>query len=130
MGNWHPGATTTDDPSSNDPRKVQFDQEKDVYEFESSGSYNASNDPINGSDQSPITIQRELRVPAGVSITLNNVEIHFAPGARLVIENGDPASNLLGGRLTLKNSILTSSQHCLRKPRSSDESSQRLNIEY
>lgn len=86
---------------------------RDVYEFESSGSYNASNDPINGLDQSPITIQRELRVPAGIAITLNDVEIHFAPGARLVIENGDPASNLLGGRLILKNSILTADTRCV-----------------
>lgn len=59
---------------------------------------------------SNIYIKEEFRVPAGTELTLNNLSIHFAPGARLVIENGSNGQQ--GGKLTLNNTVLTVDQRC------------------
>ncbi len=57
-----------------------------------------------------VTIRDELRIPKGKTISIKNMEIRFAPGARLVIENGDASNN--GGVLVLDNTKLTVDTRC------------------
>lgn len=57
-----------------------------------------------------ITISNELRIPAGKLVTIKNMTIKFAPGAKLIIEEGN--GSLSGGRLILNNSILTVDGRC------------------
>ncbi|MCO5258838.1 MAG: hypothetical protein M9916_01725 [Crocinitomicaceae bacterium] len=60
----------------------------------------------NSSGSSITTIKEELRIPAGVSLThKHNMTLEFAPGARLVIENGTSGSQ--GGKLILNGTTLT-----------------------
>jgi hypothetical protein len=57
-----------------------------------------------------LTIRDELRIPAGVNITISGITIKFAPNAKLIIENG---GTLNGGRLTLTNGAkLTVDERC------------------
>jgi len=73
-----------------------------------SGTWNGSSPIAPGS--SSITIKEELRIPAGVSLTINNMTLEFAPGARLVIENGTSGSQ--GGKLILNGTTLTVDDRC------------------
>ena len=57
-----------------------------------------------------VYIQKELRIPAGVNLTINNMNFHFAPGARCVVENGN--GSLQGGKLTLNNTTFTVDDRC------------------
>ena len=57
-----------------------------------------------------LTIRDELRIPAGVNITISGITIKFAPNAKLIIENG---GTLNGARLTLTNGAkLTVDERC------------------
>ncbi|MCO5260161.1 MAG: T9SS type A sorting domain-containing protein [Crocinitomicaceae bacterium] len=81
----------------------------DMYNYSaSSGTWNGSSPIAPGS--SSITIKEELRIPAGVSLTINNMTLEFAPGARLVIENGTSGSQ--GGKLILNGTTLTVDDRC------------------
>ncbi|MBI1837782.1 MAG: T9SS type A sorting domain-containing protein [Flavobacteriia bacterium] len=55
-------------------------------------------------------IKDELRIKAGVTLTIQNMEFRFSPGARVVIENG--TSSLQGGRLIINNTIFTNEDRC------------------
>ena len=57
-----------------------------------------------------ITIRDELRIPKGKVVTIRNMTIQFAPGAKLIIEEGDGVLN--GGRLNLDNTRLTVDTRC------------------
>lgn len=69
-----------------------------------------NNHPFQTGFSPNIYIKKELRIPAGQSVTINNLNLHFAPGAHLVIENG--TNGLQGGKLTLNNTLLTVDDRC------------------
>ena len=89
--------------------------EADVYTA-SSGTWapnttqNGGANPLQPNVSADIYIKQELRIPAGVSVTINDMNLHFAPGAHLVIENGTNGQQ--GGRLTLNNTLLTVDARC------------------
>lgn len=58
----------------------------------------------------PVDVKKELRIPAGVTVTISSMQFNFAPGARVVIENG--INGQQGGRLILNNSLFTSDKRC------------------
>ncbi|MCC6702106.1 MAG: T9SS type A sorting domain-containing protein [Fluviicola sp.] len=70
-----------------------------------SNPLDASNDGNN-----VITIRDELRIPKGKIVNIKNMTIEFAPGAKLIIEEGDGVLN--GGRLNLENTKLTVDTRC------------------
>ena len=53
---------------------------------------------------STVTIGEELRIPAGYTVTINNMTIEFSSQARLIVENGYNSKN--GGNLVLNNCTL------------------------
>ncbi len=68
------------------------------------------NHPLNPNNDNEITIQDELRIPAGVTLTLKNMSINFAPTANVVIERGNGSQP--GGRLILDNTTFTIDDRC------------------
>ena len=67
--------------------------------------------PLRTGLENYVYIKEELRIPKGKTITINGMHIHFGPGARLIIENGD--GTLQGGKLTLGDgTLLTSDDRC------------------
>lgn len=72
-------------------------------------SNGASSNPFNVTN-GIITIAEELRIPAGRTIEIQNMELRFAKGARIVIENG--ADGAAGGVLELKQCVLTNDSRC------------------
>jgi hypothetical protein len=87
-----------------------------VYEVTTSGTWSPNTIP-NSYNNNPLiygvgntaVIEKELRIKAGVTLTINNLNIEFAPGARLVVEN---AGSGQGGRLILNNCLLTNAKAC------------------
>jgi len=71
---------------------------------------NGGNNPLQSNISPDIHIKKELRIPAGVDVTINNMNLRFAPGAHLVIENGSNGQQ--GGKLTLNNTLLTVDDRC------------------
>ncbi len=71
---------------------------------------NGGQNPLQPNVSADIYIKKELRIPAGADVTINNMNLHFAPGAHLVIENG--TSGQQGGRLVLNNTLLTVDARC------------------
>lgn len=71
---------------------------------------NGGANPLQPAVSPDIYIQNELRIPAGATVTINNMNLHFAPGARLVIENGN--KYVQGGRLYLNGTRLTVDDRC------------------
>ena len=77
-----------------------------------SATWTVSNNPIQ-TGASILTIRDELRIPAGVNITISGLTFRFGPNAKVIIENG---GTLNGGRLTLTNgSKFTRSINCETK---------------
>lgn len=75
-----------------------------------SGIWNGTSNPV-APGVSTIYIQKELRIPAGQNVTIQNMTLKFAPGARLVIENGTGTGQ--GGKLRLmNNTVLTIDDRC------------------
>lgn len=71
-----------------------------TYDVTSGGTWNGGANPI-ANGQSVINVEKELRIKAGVSLTIQNMIFRFAPGARLVIENGTGTGQ--SGKLRLMN---------------------------
>jgi hypothetical protein len=67
--------------------------------------------PLTTTTSSIIYIDNELRIPAGKSITIQNMTFRFGPNARLIIENSDNPA-IQGGKLQLVNCTLTSGTSC------------------
>ncbi len=80
-----------------------------IYTATTNATWSVSNPLNNGSLVA--TIEKELRIPAGVTITISGMTLKFAPGAHLVIENGATSSQQ-GGKLILNNTTLTSDDRC------------------
>lgn len=57
-----------------------------------------------------VLIEKELIIPAGKTITIQNMNFQFAPGAKVVIERGTGA--LSGGKLILNNTTFTVDNRC------------------
>lgn len=57
-----------------------------------------------------VYIKNELRIPAGADVKIELMNFHFAPGARVVIENGTGGTQ--GGKLTLDNTTFTVDNRC------------------
>ncbi len=85
--------------------------DKEFFTSTSSGTWSpgAGSNPITSSNSSVVYIEHELRIAAGQTITINNMVFHFAPGARVVIENG---SGNNGGKLILNNTTFTVDNRC------------------
>ncbi len=91
--------------------KMYTSYSADSYTFSSSGSYsNTTVNPITNNVASTLTIRDELRIAKGTVVTLKDLNIYFAPDAKLVIEEGD--GTLQGGRLVLDNCHLTVDTRC------------------
>jgi hypothetical protein len=75
-------------------------------------STSISKNPIalSSNTTSTVTIGEELRIPAGMTITIDSMTLKFSPQARLIIENG--TSSLAGGKLILNNCTLTVVNTC------------------
>lgn len=71
----------------------------------------ANSNPF-GVGGSVLTVAEELRIPAGKTLTISNMELRFAKGAKLVVENGNPGTQTTGGHLILENCILTNDARC------------------
>ncbi|MFI5141606.1 MAG: hypothetical protein ACHQII_04565, partial [Bacteroidia bacterium] len=73
-------------------------------------TWSGSSNPINNNGGSTVTIGEELRIPAGYTVTINNMTIKFSPQARLIVENGYSSKN--GGSLVLNNCTLKVDNRC------------------
>ncbi len=62
---------------------------------------------------STVTIGQELRIPAGYTVTIQNMTIKFTPQATLIVEGQNGATN--GGRLILKKCTLDVDTRCQTK---------------
>lgn len=84
----------------------------DVFNYAtvSSGTWNSGGNPLNLGTGNTVTIREELRIEAGTTITIQNMILKFAPGARLVIENGNGLTQ--GGKLILDGTTLTVDDRC------------------
>lgn len=74
-------------------------------------TWTPSSNPLNNNSGSDVYIQDEIRIPAGKTITIQGMNIYFAPGARFVVENGASTTNS-GGKLTLDDTKLTVDTRC------------------
>lgn len=66
--------------------------------------------PLNGGTGSVITIKESLVIPAGKTITIQNMTFRFAPGAKVIIERG--TATLPGGKLILEGTTFTVNANC------------------
>jgi len=75
-------------------------------EYSTSATWTDGNNPIGivGNETSPIYIKDNLIIKSGTYITINDMELHFAPNVQLIIENG--------AKLFLHNSTLTADIRC------------------
>jgi hypothetical protein len=63
-----------------------------------------------GSTSGQVLIEKELIIPAGKTVTIQNMTFKFAPGAKVVIERGTGA--LAGGKLILNGTTFTADTRC------------------
>lgn len=79
------------------------------YDVVTGGIWDGANNPI-APGQTVINVEKELRIKAGVSLTIKNLIINFAPNARLVVENGPIGSQ--GAKLNIYSTTLTNYPAC------------------
>lgn len=88
---------------------ISYDQ--GIYETVQSATWSTTQiNPISNSIVSDLFVEDELRIKAGTDIIIEGLTLHFAPGARLVIEHG--SNGIPGGKLTLDGTVLTSDERC------------------
>jgi Secretion system C-terminal sorting domain len=71
-----------------------------------------------GSINGVVTIRNELRIPAGKTVTIQNMTFKFAPGAKVVVERGNGvigSGAINRGRLILQGTRFTSESGCDNK---------------
>lgn len=88
------------------------DYDVDLFEATTSSTWqdNASgSNPLLTGNGNIVYVKQELRIPAGITVTIQGMELRFAPGARLVVEHGVGGN---GGRLILDNTTLTVDNGC------------------
>ena len=81
----------------------------DLFEATVSATWQGTSNPLNGSSGNIVYVKQELRIPANKTVTIQGMELRFAPGARLVVEHGVGGN---GGRLILDNTTLTVDNGC------------------
>lgn len=74
-----------------------------------SGVWDGANNPI-APGETEINVLHELRIKAGANVTFKDLTFHFAPGARLIIENDTLGGQ--GAKLTLDSTTLTNYAVC------------------
>lgn len=74
------------------------------YETNEDDAWYPNDNPLNNSSGTIVTIQEELRISSGDYISIYDMELQFAPGARLIIEST--------GFLRLSNTTLTAIDAC------------------
>ena len=74
-------------------------------------TWSATSNPINNGTGDTVTIGQELRIPAGYTVTINNMKIKFSPQARLIIENSFSGTG--AGKLILSGCTLTVDNRCV-----------------
>lgn len=88
--------------------------DKTIYTASSSATWSPGfgNNPLDlfNDGVNEVTIRDELRIPKGKVVTIDGMELRFAPNAKLIIEAGDGIQN--GGRLILNNTKLTVDTRC------------------
>ncbi len=85
--------------------------DKETFKSTSSTTWTGNNNPLNNSSGNDVYIRDELVIKAGHTVTISNMKIHFAPGAKLVIEKGTASQK--GGHLILRNgTVLTADTKC------------------
>ncbi|MEO8761112.1 MAG: hypothetical protein ABI448_09485 [Bacteroidia bacterium] len=67
--------------------------------------------PLTLTTSDTVTIGEELRIPAGYTVTINNMKIKFSPQARLIIENANSGKH--AGKLILSGCTLTVDNRCI-----------------
>jgi hypothetical protein len=82
-----------------------------TYTGGSNQTWRGNSNPLNGGAGSTVTIGEELRIPAGMTVTIDSMTIKFSPQARLIIENGTASLN--GGKLVLNNCTLKVDNRCI-----------------
>lgn len=63
-----------------------------------------------GSTSGDVLIEKQLIIPAGKTVTIQNMTFKFAPGAKVVVERG--TGSLPGGKLILNNTTFTVDDRC------------------
>jgi len=83
----------------------------DSYTATASGTWlpGSSSNPF-GSTTGIVTVKEELIIPAGVSVTIQNMQFRFAPGAKVTVQRGTGSTP--GGRLTINNTVFTTDMRC------------------
>ena len=82
----------------------QFEFDVTTYTANANDVWKPNDNPLNNSSGSIVTIENELRISAGRSIRIDDMELRFKKGARLIIE---PT-----GYLRLRNTTLTALDAC------------------
>lgn len=85
--------------------------DKLAYTATASATWTSGSNPLNNSSGNVVYIRDELRIPAGKVVTITDMELYFAPGARVVVEQGIGPSGP-GGKLVLDNTLFTADDRC------------------
>lgn len=86
------------------------DYDKLSYTATANQTWTASQNPLNNGTGNTAYIRDNIIIPAGRSITIQGMNIHFAPGAEFIVQQGN--SSTPGGRLILNNCTLTVDNRC------------------
>jgi hypothetical protein len=92
---------------------VSVDFDKINYTATQTATWLPGQNPITPSTSNTVFIENELRIPAGINITIKDMVFHFAPNALVVLEPG--GGNIAGGRLTLENTTFTVDERCVNE---------------
>jgi hypothetical protein len=85
--------------------------DKDMFVANANGLWTGNQNPLNGNTGIDVYIKGEIRIPAGLTITIQGMNLYFAPGARLVVENSTSPLGQ-GGRLILDGTTLSVDSGC------------------
>lgn len=75
-----------------------------------SGTWNQFTNPLNDHTDNIIYVHHKLTIPAGVTVTISNMQLYFAPDAWIEVSRGN--GSLPGGRLILNNTLLSADIRC------------------
>ncbi|MFN3341371.1 MAG: T9SS type A sorting domain-containing protein [Flavobacteriales bacterium] len=82
----------------------------DNFSAPANATWTGISNPLNGGTSSTVTIKESLVIPAGKTVTIQNMTFRFAPGAKVIIERG--TSTLPGGKLILDGTTFTVNTDC------------------
>lgn len=85
--------------------------DQNVFVATTNGLWTGNQNPLNGNNGIDVYVKGEIRIPAGLTITIQGMNLYFAPGARLVVENSSSPFGQ-GGRLILDGTTLSVDSEC------------------